>query len=175
MAADIIAFESFSLPVNGEILCKKTGIGTFRGVYEEGSVDELSFNFELPKIPMYLLSTIVKEFKRNSKMEAIMQIFYSKRDGYYLQMPEVESVSNVHVGYRFLKNADTLVMTVHSHNRMAAFFSQTDNEDETYPGLFGVIGRVDKNPQIKIRAGYNGSFVNLNLDDIFENGGNDIA
>lgn len=60
------------------------------------------------------------------------------------------------------------VMDVHSHNTMPAIFSVTDDQDEIYPGVFGVIGNLDKeDPTMSIRVGYNGIFRNCLLSDFF--------
>ena len=60
-------------------------------------------------------------------------------------------------------------MDIHSHNTMNAFFSRIDDEDECYPGVFGVIGRLDKEiPDVLLRAGLEGCFTTLKFSEVFE-------
>jgi hypothetical protein len=58
---------------------------------------------------------------------------------------------------------------------MPAIFSEIDDEDEVYTGLFGVIGDLDKKTiSMSFRAGMEGKFKSLYYADIFSDGG-DIA
>ena len=52
-------------------------------------------------------------------------------------------------------------------NTMPAFFSGTDNEDETITGLYGVIGCLDSKPQIRFRAAMGGSFGSIPIKKLF--------
>ena len=58
-------------------------------------------------------------------------------------------------------HADTLI-EVHSHQRMRAFFSTTDNKDEQGFRIYGVIGRVDNQrdfpTEMRFRVGVYGHF-----------------
>lgn len=46
------------------------------------------------------------------------------------------------------------VVEIHSHASMAAFFSSTDNTDETGFRIYGVLGRVNTTqPEIQMRVG----------------------
>ena len=62
------------------------------------------------------------------------------------------------------------VMEIHSHNSMPAFFSGIDDRDEAgYPGVFGVIGHLDRqSPSICLRAGNCGIFHPIAVSEIFE-------
>jgi PRTRC genetic system protein A len=57
--------------------------------------------------------------------------------------------------------AETLI-EIHSHHRMAAFFSGTDTADEQGFRLYGVLGRLDSEgrsgPEIRLRIGIYGHF-----------------
>ena len=60
-------------------------------------------------------------------------------------------------------------LEVHSHNTMNAFWSSVDDADEIWPGVFMVIGNLDKDEETcAVRAGYNGLFTPLDKHDIFE-------
>jgi len=155
---------------------EKTALGLFRGYEDEHDMLSLElFDMSLPKIPSYLLDTIVMRFKSNLMMEDMIQIYYSiKSKSYYLVHPEVVC-DKISVRYQMTHSKDILVMSIHSHNTMPAIFSEIDDEDEVYTGLFGVIGDLDKKTiSMSFRAGMEGKFKSLYYADIFSDGG-DIA
>jgi len=57
---------------------------------------------------------------------------------------------------------------MHSHGQMRAWFSTTDNADETGLKLYGVIGRLDAVPVVKLRIGAYGYFKTLRWSDVFD-------
>lgn len=121
------------------------------GFSDETFVD--SFVFNLPLIPKKLFNTIVSFFRyislRNTS-ECYVQIFWDPdNEKYYVDCP-MQTASEIKVTY---ENSDVptshlLVCEIHSHNKMDAFFSATDDNDELPRGdrFFGVIGKLnDKN------------------------------
>ena len=61
------------------------------------------------------------------------------------------------------------VAEFHSHGRMRAFFSATDDRDEQGFRIYGVVGQVDQAaPRIALRVGIYGHFQELRLEDVFE-------
>lgn len=156
---------------------EETALGLFKGY--ENDIDMLSldvFEMSLPKIPGYLLDTIIKEFRRDLTKENMVQIYYSvKAKSYYLVKPKA-TYNKVSVFYQMTHTDDILVMSIHSHNTMPAVFSRTDDEDEIYTGLFGVIGSLDKHTiSMSFRAGMEGKFKTLYYADIFTNNGGECA
>lgn len=161
------AAASFTTP---GVRVEKTPVGVFKGKTEEGDVVALDFKFSLPPIPYDLLDEIVSIFKADLTKESIVQIYWNEEKGYYLQMPEY-TASKISVSYIFPYNPDVLVMTVHSHNTMRAFFSPVDDADEIYTGLFGVIGRLNRVcSEMRFRAGMEGCFTPVLAGDIFGGG-----
>ena len=62
----------------------------------------------------------------------------------------------------------TLVMEIHSHNTMSAYFSADDDKDERATGLYAVVGRFDKVfPDILVRISVGGKFVQVPIEDVF--------
>lgn len=51
-----------------------------------------------------------------------------------------------------------IVMDVHSHVQMRAFFSDTDNRDEQGFRLYAVLGRIFTRPELALRVGVYGDF-----------------
>jgi PRTRC genetic system protein A len=134
-----------------------------------------SFKMNMPKIPIYLLRQIIEFFKavldEKGKVEAFAQIFWSKqRQEYYIHVP-IHEVSGSHITYfndTDLHFDDILVLDIHSHNTMGAFFSSTDNKDDKEMHIVGVVGKVDGLIEMKFRIGVLGNFHNLNISDIFD-------
>ena len=144
-----------------------TPLGSFKGTTDiNGDVTSLDFKFSLPPIPYSILAEIIAIFRADLGKENIVQIYWNKEKGYYLQQPDYEATKQ-RVRYLLPRNRDVLVMTVHSHNTMKAFFSPIDDEDELYTGLFGVIGRLDRNIDMTFRAGMEGCFKKISAGSLF--------
>ncbi len=145
-----------------------TALGRFTAIQYNGSISVL-WARAIRLIPVEILSQIIDYFRRDTRVEAMVQVYYSPDEGrYYLKRP-YQVVSKVSVDYKNEHTTDILVLTAHSHNTMSAVFSKTDDEDECYTGLFMVIGRLDRPvPEINIRAGLEGFFGSLNIEDVFD-------
>lgn len=126
----------------------------------------------LPKIPREILDQVIDLFRSDLQKECYVKVVFNGTS-YEVIKPE-QQVSKVSVDYTFDPaeiRGKVQVMDIHSHNTMDAFFSGTDDRDECYPGLFGVIGKLDKDTiSMMFRAGYNGQFVPVLSRDIFEEG-----
>lgn len=113
------------------------------------SVRDGEFSYKLPVIPLEIMWQISNYFKEDLSRESIVQVWYHEDTGYRVVKPVSQDTSRVHVSYAFdmLKESmddSVLVMTVHSHNTMKAFFSPVDDKDELYMrGLYGVFGELD--------------------------------
>lgn len=101
------------------------------------------------KIPKELLQEVIGSFNRiylKTKYEAAAQI-YRKPDGeYFIYYPQ-QAISGAQVKYTddpnlvtLRQEGNTLIMELHSHNSMGAFWSGTDNSNEKECGLYMVIG-----------------------------------
>ena len=163
--AVIVAFPNSLTP-----RVENTDIGTFSGMQAcDGTVTGLSFKMALPKIPARLLFMILTEFRKTREEEQMLQIYWNrKRKYYYVKRPE-QVTGKASVKYFLKHSKDVLVLTVHSHNTMHAFFSSTDDNDEVYTGLFGVVGMIDqKYPEMAFRAGMEGAFKELGVEELFD-------
>lgn len=137
------------------------------------------FQFNLPKIPGELLETALSFFRyfvENSpeEQEVMVQIFWDNEDEKYIIECPYQKVSKTRIfveDYPILHNQRfTQVMQIHSHNTMNAFFSSIDERDEKAFMVYGVVGRLDSHePEILVRVGCNGEFIELPLDYIFNN------
>ena len=112
--------------------------------------DTASF-FPAGKIPIKFLHQIEQFFKQvmvqhnNAKLEAMAFVIWNPILGYHVRIPE-QTVSAGAVNYNwagFLGPDDVIVLDIHSHNDMGAFFSGTDDSDDRgncY--VSGVIGKL---------------------------------
>lgn len=147
------------------------------GKFELTEKEGLSFslNSEQLKIPKKLLKDIIERFRIDIHRECALQLFMTKDEkGYWLYEPKQDaSVCNVcFERNRRLEDEYVLVMDVHSHGTISAFFSEVDDLDEKGIRLYMVVGDFNDNDphtyDIKLRAGMNGVFEDLSLEDIFE-------
>lgn len=139
----------------------------------DSSVDgsDVDFFLDAGKIPGKLLDEIIAFFRKDPEKEAAAQIFYdAERKEYRVHYPPQEAGSCSVVFRRDpeLENDCVLMMDVHSHGRMQAFFSTVDDHDEKGTRLFLVIGRLDKAVQCRLRAGIAGSYREVPIADVFE-------
>lgn len=61
-----------------------------------------------------------------------------------------------------------IVLDLHSHHTMDAYFSATDNRDEQGFRFYGVLGRLDKRPQLRLRVGVYGHHWPVRAADLFD-------
>lgn len=173
-----VAAPFFMSHVTGEIV-QNLPLGIFRGFASDDDIRGVSFQMGIPKIPYQILAGIISDFRRNLDREDMRQIVYDRNKDEYMVFRPACQCTRTHIDYVFpkLTRGQVLAMTIHSHNTMPAVFSATDNHDEVVTGLYGVVGRLDTmEPDLRFRASLEGSFTELDIDDIFSftNGG-DVA
>jgi len=177
--------EGFTKPINyvmtkkGCFEVRETPIGQMTVEVDEipSLETELEEGIELhvPPIPGSLLATTVEFFRavyqEKSEAEAFLQFFYDReKEEYFLHCP-VQLVSGAMVRFKRdpeMEARHLLVMDIHSHNSMPAFFSTIDDADEQEDRLYGVIGHVHHRiPQMEFRMGCAGRFVALDGRSLF--------
>lgn len=63
----------------------------------------------------------------------------------------------------------TVALDLHSHHEMDAFFSRDkDDKDELGARFYAVIGRIYSRPEIRLRLGLYGVYINLSATALFE-------
>ena len=105
-------------------------------------------------------------------VEAMVYVYYSHCDNtFYAYVPK-QTVSKDAVNTTLPDLDDekfTLVMEIHSHNTMNAFFSGTDDRDERATRLYTVVGCLDNLfPEVKTRASVGGTFIEIEPSMVFE-------
>ena len=126
----------------------------------------------VPRAPLYLLNEVLEHFRSTPGIEAHVNLVYDRGAGRYgLVSTEVPgSASAGRVSYELVPHTDDrfVVAEIHSHHTMRAYFSRTDNESERRSGVYGVIGRIDRDrPHAAFRYSCGGVFNPLYASEIF--------
>jgi PRTRC genetic system protein A len=90
--------------------------------------------------------------------------------GRYALMVPAQAVSATRVRYTppTLPADTTLVLVLHSHHALPAYFSGTDDGDEQGLALYAVVGRLDTaRPEVALRAGAYGAWLPVPWADVF--------
>lgn len=148
-------------------------LGIFRGIieYRPCDIDSVRFESRVPKISKSVFSNVISLLKADMPHESIVQIWYNPRNKCFNVTSlrrSMKAVTSLYYEMPVL-HGSILVITIHSHNTMPAYFSDTDNLDENYTGLFGVVGNLDKrNISMAFRCGMEGTYDHLQYADLFE-------
>lgn len=138
--------------------------------------EELNF---LPagKIPMDFLRQIVTFFKevmvlKRAEMEAHCWILWSPDKGYHISIPrQIVSKGSVEFSYNKedLPDDCIIVVDLHSHNTMGAYFSGTDDRNDAQGVYYSiVVGKLkDLNPEITCRFNLGEVKRKVSLEEIF--------
>lgn len=139
---------------------------------------DVSGFFPAGKIPRHFLDKIVAFFKAVMKenngqnLEAQAFVIWNPEMGYHIRIPE-QTVSGAAVTYKwenFVGPNDVVVLDMHSHNNMGAFFSGTDDRDDNGNcTISGVVGKLSTTCEMVFRFNLPGNMkiANLNIPDIF--------
>lgn len=126
-------------------------------------------NLKAGKIPHHILRKIWVASYRAAPNEILFHL-RDTVDGWQLTIPpqtqtptSCQPISNV----RNSSFADALV-EIHSHHEMPAFFSETDNAEETGFRLYSVLGQVTTDPEIRTRVGLYGYHWDIPSNLIYE-------
>jgi hypothetical protein len=162
-----------------------TGAGEFVTPAENITIlDDIrsGFHSSLPRIPYALMEqalglfrTMMRKGKGKRPTEALVHIYWDKQEQrYFIHVPK-QIVSRVSVDAllddeelmtsdRYIRYAD-----LHSHNRMPAVFSKTDDHDERATRVYMVVGRLDRYfPEITVRISNGGCFLEIAPEQVLE-------
>jgi hypothetical protein len=148
------------------------------------------------KIPQHLFDLAHNTMLTTPDKERFVAITHT--DSYHIEVPKqaddkekvgqgIDEGHGTGAGVAYL-NPDSVVLEMHTHPKLAARFSGTDNRDETGFRLYGVIGHCghyhevtddmshdeamgwmqNNCPAIRIRAGVYGYFYEIAWSDIFD-------
>jgi PRTRC genetic system protein A len=118
----------------------------------------LPLRLKLPRIPELLLLSTLADARGQLPREAMYHFRFEPATGWRVTQPQQEQTW-ARVGYAYDDPAG-IVLDLHSHHTLPAFFSPTDDGDEQEGRFYAVIGRLDlPNPQLVLRLGLYGHWL----------------
>jgi PRTRC genetic system protein A len=116
------------------------------------------FRLKVPRIPARLLETILADARRarqpdGSLNEVLYQFHHHGPTVQVKKPPQRATGASVTAAG---SSEPTILCDLHSHGNMRAFWSSADDADEQSARLFAVIGRLDTEPEIRLRVGLYG-------------------
>lgn len=140
-------------------------IGVFSALVEPAPCEDEpqwreGVELQVPKIDVSMLMEMIGTFKRiyelRGPIEAVLHVYWSpvtKR--YYVHCPE-QKTTGVRIMVPKWDNErcerDVLVLEIHSHHIMNAFFSSIDDEYERATRFYAVVGKIDQFfPELRLR------------------------
>ena len=161
-----------------EIRCLESG----RFITRATNIPELSeiregFHSNLPLIPFELVQQVIGFFRsymrEGAETEALVRVYWDRLEERFLLDIPHQKVSKTRIfadipidpdWNNLLHYAD-----IHSHNSMAARFSEIDDEDEKANRLYLVMGRLDQYfPEVSARICNGGTFLPIHPGDVLE-------
>ena len=127
------------------------------------------FRLEVPRIPERLLATVLADARRawrpDNGLNEVLYHFYHLGQSVQVKKPPQRStaVSVVTTG----GDDSAILCDLHSHGNMRAFWSSTDDADEQSARIFIVIGKLDTEPEIRMRVGVYGYWRPLPITAVF--------
>jgi PRTRC genetic system protein A len=118
------------------------------------------------RVPGVWLRSVLASARRRMPDEAMYQFHYSgERRTWRCSSPAQVATPTA---LDFADDGEA-VIDLHSHNSMAAFFSETDDADEQGLRFYAVIGRIDTDtPEILVRVGVYGHHMDVPADMVFD-------
>lgn len=122
------------------------------------------------RLPIQWLTVLLAEARKACERESQeKQWFVIWRDGKVrLIAPQAQTASAVRV--RYAMPTEPMLLDVHSHHGMRAYFSTTDDRDDDGLSISMVIGRIFDHPEAVARVNVYGHRQLIPLSLLFENG-----
>jgi PRTRC genetic system protein A len=128
------------------------------------------FQLTVPRIPAQLLDPILDDARRARDRRGALSeaLYHLHHDGRTVRVRRPRQRATPTRVTAAGDDAPTLLCELHSHGKMAAFWSKTDDADEGGARLYAVIGKVDGDaPEIRVRAGLYGYRLPLPATAVF--------
>ncbi len=131
------------------------------------------FTLKVRRLPGWLLDAVLGDARnarcRNRGLkEALYHFHHDSARVRVLKPPQRATAASVVAAEGH--TAD-IILDLHSHGNMRAFWSATDNSDEQGFRVYGVIGRLDTKPEIRLRLGVYGYWFPLPVNMLFDGPG----
>lgn len=127
------------------------------------------FRLKAPRIPARLLDTILANARRARRPDGgLNEVLYQFH--HHGQTIQVKKPPQRTTGVSVIATSDNdsaILCDLHSHGNMRAFFSRTDDDDEQATKAYVVIGKLDSEPEIRLRVGVYGYWQSLPVTAVF--------
>ena len=126
---------------------------------------EPSFQLKVPRLPAALLTTVLAHARAQGQREILYHVHH---DGEKCRLTvPAQQRSATHI-YSPGGASDDILLEIHSHHAMPAFWSETDNQDELGFRAYMVIGKIfGDRPEFKLRIGVYGYFFDFSMHTLF--------
>lgn len=116
---------------------------------------ERQIKFKIPRLPEHLLAAVVDDACRTQALngqqqEVLYQVHHTGCTAHAIKPRQKASPFQV---ASFSDGEPDILLDLHSHGSMPAFWSATDNADEVGFRIYAVIGRLNDAPEIRLRLG----------------------
>ena len=159
---------------------RQTQAGNFAARVESDRRIAQVMNLKVPPIPGEVLRSVVEGFRADPENEYVANVVYDRRvdrqaasDRYSVVWPDQWGSGTTVTADGTVETEDRfIVLQAHSHGRLPAFFSATDDADEVRTGLYGVVGRCHEDrPEMAIRYSCGGRYVPVHFPEQVFGGG----
>ncbi len=160
----ITAGNGVWIEAEGPLLAARIPVapGTIRGLAPD--IQQLVLRHG--RIPNYIWQKAMTQLTASISTELFIAI--TCIDGQYEVVRPEQDRDASHVKYQLVEGT---ILDMHSHHQMPAFFSTTDNADETGFQVYCVLGGIgvaDRSPQVHLRVGIYGHHWSIPWDSMFE-------
>ncbi|KPV45690.1 Mov34/MPN/PAD-1 family protein [Alicyclobacillus ferrooxydans] len=149
---------------------RRTQAGVFSIPVRGTGLSEPPVTLSVPRIPVGILEEIVRVFQTEPDVEHLAYVVWDTDHHYSVYWPEqTSSAVSVQSEEGFMETDERfIVLQVHSHGRLPAFFSRQDDSDEIRTGLYGVVGLCHQPyPEMRFRMSCGGKFWSVAPGEIF--------
>lgn len=129
------------------------------------------FRLKIGRLPASLLTAVIRDARQQTNAagslnEALYQFRHDGRQVRLLRPVQQATASRVQTGQP--PPAD-MVLELHSHGNLPAYWSATDDRDEQGACLYGVLGQLNEaRPQLRLRLGIYGYWQELPVAALFK-------
>ena len=128
------------------------------------------FRLKVPPVPGRLLTAVLADARRARCAQGGLEeaLYHFRHHGTrvsVLKPPQRATTASVVAAEG---NTTDIILDLHSHGNIGAFWSGTDNGDEQGFRVYGVIGRLDTVPEIGLRLGVYGYWFPLPANVLFD-------
>ncbi|MDT8307653.1 MAG: hypothetical protein RRC07_17095 [Anaerolineae bacterium] len=133
---------------------------------------EPHIRLKVPRLPGRLLDAVLLDARRTRRpdggLNEALYHFHHDGDGARVRVvkPAQGATATCVVGVE--ADIANVLLDLHSHGNMGAFWSGTDDGDEQGFRVYGVIGRLDERPEIRLRLGVYGYWFPMPVSLLFD-------